>query len=85
MTKWFFKLIAVLMLVALTTSASASSTPPAHEISDNPTYSHYEWWNPSRAANFDITYVNSGISAVSGGVYVSGIPIQFQLFYRTSK
>ena len=72
MTKWFFKLIAVLMLVALTTSASASSIPPAHEISNNLTHSYYEWWNPSREANFSITYVNSGISAVSGGVYVYG-------------
>lgn len=73
MTKWFFKLLAILMLVTLTTSASASALPPTHEISDNPTYSHYEWCNPSRAADFDITFVESGISVVSNGVYVSGM------------
>lgn len=74
MSKWITKILALILICALIPSAYASeSTPPADQISDNLSFSHYEWQNPARDGDFTITYVESGISAVSSGVYISGM------------
>lgn len=72
MKKMFTKLLAILMLMALTTSASATSMPPADQISADPNHASYSWRNPSRDAGV-ITYVEIGISVVSGGLYLSAV------------
>lgn len=76
MSKWISKLLAFIMIVTLVPSAYASeSLPPADQISDNLSFSFYEWENPARSGDFSITHVEAGISAVSNGVYVSGVTI----------
>lgn len=74
MSKWISKLLAFIMIVTLVPSAYASeSLPPADQISDNLSFSFYEWENPARSGDFSITHVEAGISVVSNGVYVSGM------------
>lgn len=74
MSKWFSKILVLVMIVAMFPAAYATELPPpANQISDNLVYAHYEWYNPVRSADFSIAYVEAGISAVSGGVYVSGM------------
>ena len=72
MKKMFTKLLAILMLMALTTSASATSMPPADQISADPNHASYSWRNPSRDAG-EIIYVEIGISVVSSGLYLAAV------------
>lgn len=75
MSKFVTKLFALLLICMMIPTAYAdNSMPPADQISPDLTHASYSWRNPARsAASHSITYVESGISALSGGLYLCGM------------
>ncbi|MBQ3486489.1 MAG: hypothetical protein IJA77_13410 [Clostridia bacterium] len=73
MSKFVTKLFALLLICMMIPTAYAdASMPPADQISPDLTHASYSWRNPARSADYTITYVESGISALSGGLYLYG-------------
>lgn len=73
MSKFVTKLFALLLICMMIPTAYAdASMPPADQISPDLTHASYSWRNPARSTDYTITYVESGISAVSGGLYLYG-------------
>lgn len=74
MSKFVTKLFALLLICMMIPAAYAdASMPPADQISPDLTHASYSWRNPARSTDYTITYVESGISAVSGGLFVSAV------------
>lgn len=74
MSKFVTKLFALLLICMMIPTAYAdASMPPADQISPDLTHASYSWRNPARSADYTITYVESGISAQSGGLYLYGL------------
>ena len=73
MSKFVTKLFALLLICMMIPTAYAdASMPPADQISPDLTHASYSWRNPARSTDYTITYVESGISAQSGGLYLCG-------------
>lgn len=74
MSKFVTKLFALLLICMMIPAAYAdASMPPADQISPDLTHASYSWRNPARSTDYTITYVESGISALSGGLYLYGL------------
>lgn len=73
MSKFVTKLFALLLICMMIPTAYAdASIPPADQISPDLTHASYSWRNPARMTDeYTITYVESGISPVSGGLFIS--------------
>ena len=74
MSKFVTKLFALLLICMMIPTAYAdASMPPADQISPDLTHASYSWRNPARSTDYTITYVESGISALSGGLFISAV------------
>lgn len=73
MSKFVTKLFALLLICMMIPAAYAdASMPPADQISPDLTHASYSWRNTARMTDeYTITYVESGISPVSGGLFIS--------------
>lgn len=75
MSKFVTKLFALLLICMMIPAAYAdASMPPADQISPDLTHASYSWRNPARMTDeYTITYVECGISPVSGGLFISAV------------
>lgn len=75
MSKFVTKLFALLLICMMIPAAYAdASMPPADQISPDLTHASYSWRNPARSTDeYTITYVECGISPVSGGLFISAV------------